>query len=193
MLIEADRSLLLIIDPQERLLPAMAEPERLKSEWLALVAAARRLAVPVLCSEHCPDALGPAVPALRAALQEAEFIRKRTFSCLASECASQQLLSPTGRHVILCGVETHVCVMQTALDLLARGQQVFVVASAVASRRANDRTAALERMVRAGAETVTFEMVLFEWLRDADHPAFRDVLTIVKDHGRTCSAPPDAR
>jgi nicotinamidase-related amidase len=169
-------------------LRAIPERERLQNEWLALLAAARRLAVPVACSEHCPESLGSAFAPLRQQLQENEILRKRTFSCLATEGARARLLMLGTRHVVLCGVETHVCVMQTAFDLLANGQQVFVVTSAVASRRHEDTTVALDRMARAGAHIVTFEMVLFEWLRGADHPAFRDGLAIIKDRDRTRSA-----
>lgn len=184
MLIEAERSLLLIVDPQERLLPAIPDRERLQREWLTLLAAARRLGVPVACSEHCPESLGPAFPELRQILQESEIIRKRTFSCLATAGAREVLLAPAARQVILCGVETHVCVMQTALDLLADQREVFVVASAVASRHDEDRAVALERIARAGGHVATVEMVLFEWLRGADHPAFRDALAIIKDRDR---------
>ncbi len=191
MLIEADRSLLLIVDPQEKLLPALADRERLQHEWLALLAAARRLAVPVACSEHCAESLGPAFAPLRHKLRADEVIAKRTFSCLATPSAWTKSLTSGARHVVLCGVETHVCVMQTASDLLVSGQQVFVVAGAVASRRHEDRTVALDRLARAGAHIVTFEMVVFEWLRGADHPALRDALAIIKDRDRMLKASAD--
>ena len=178
-LIEAKRTLLLIVDMQERLVAAIRDGEAVLDETRRLLAAARRWGIPVVSSVHCPDALGAACEALRGRWESREIMRKTVFSCLGAT-ALRCLRRPPGR-LWCAGSKTHVCVLQTVLDLLARRRQVFVVASAVSSQLEIDKTLALKRMAQSGAQIVTFDMVMFEWIRTADHPAFRDVLAMVKD------------
>jgi nicotinamidase-related amidase len=107
-------------------------------------------------------------------------LTKTAFSCLGDPALNAALLAGSRDQVLVCGLEAHVCVLQTSLDLLANGRQVYVVADAVTSRAPSNRALALDRLGRAGAQIVSLEMVLFEWLGDAADPAFRDISRLVR-------------
>lgn len=171
----ADQSVLLVIDIQERLLPAIHQGEEVVQHILWLAGVARRLGVPVLATEQYPQGLGASVQALRERLDARQFVSKEHFSALGE---GQLLEAPGGdRHQwIVTGTETHVCVQQTVLDLLAAGRRVFVVDEGVGSRRERDKALALERMRQHGADIVSREMVAFEWLQRANTADFRQVL-----------------
>ncbi|WP_416242607.1 hydrolase [Azospira sp. APE16] len=174
MLIKPDQSLLLIIDIQERLAPAIHEGEAVIAHNLWLTQVARRLAVPVLATVQYPRGLGATVPALAEMLAPEEVVEKIHFSAVADGCLDE-LPALARRQVVITGTETHVCVLQTALDLLGRGKEVFVVAEAVGSRRPEDKALALERLRQAGCVIVSREMVAFEWLHRAGTDLFRAV------------------
>lgn len=174
MLIKADQSLLLIIDIQERLAPAIHEGESVIAHNLWLTGVARRLDVPVLATVQYPRGLGATVPALAEMLAPEEVVEKIHFSAVADGCLDE-LPALARRQVVITGTETHVCVLQTALDLLGRGKEVFVVAEAVGSRRPEDKALALERLRQAGCVIVSREMVAFEWLHRAGTDLFRAV------------------
>lgn len=173
-LLRADTSALLVIDLQARLLPAIHGGARVLANSIWLVQVARRLGVPVLCSEQYPQGLGPCAPELAAVLPEDAVRTKQHFSCVAEGCFEDH---PAWRRpqLVVCGTEAHVCVLQSVLDLRARGTQVFVAADAVGSRRPSDRALALARMRCHGVEVVSREMVAFEWLHRAGTDVFREV------------------
>ena len=180
MLIEAGRSVLLVIDVQERLLPAMAEPRSVVDHCTLLAKAAARLEVPALLSEQYPKGLGPTVPDLAALVPAASIHPKLHFSCAADPGLSRRL-SEIGRpQIVIAGIETHVCVLQTALGFHARGFHCFVVADATSSRTEANKSAGLARLRADGVEVVTAEMVVFEWLGQAGTPAFRDLARLIK-------------
>jgi nicotinamidase-related amidase len=181
MLLSADDSVLLVIDVQARLLPAMAHPAPVLSRVALLMRAARRLGVPLLVTEQYPRGIGPTVPELAALATPAETVEKIDFACTAEPTVRDRLglLAPR-RQAVLCGIEAHVCVLQSALGLAAGGWQVAVVADAVGSRRDDDRDAALARLATSGVTIVTAEMVLFEWLGRAGTDAFRDLLKLIR-------------
>lgn len=169
-------SLLAIIDVQERLLAAMPEAERIVARCTRLAEAARILGVQAALTEQYPQGLGPTPPALAALLPPAT--AKMAFSC--SGCGGfDAALAPEISSVVLAGLETHVCVAQTALDLLARGIGVFVAVDAVTSRHAVDHDVALRRLEGAGTVLTTTEAVLFEWCRSAEHPQFQAIRRLV--------------
>lgn len=174
MLIDANRSVLLVVDVQERLLPAIHDGAQVLEHCLWLIRLGRRLLVPVVASEQYPQGLGRSVPAVREALPAEAFVEKVCFSCVAEDVLRALPLFERAQWVV-AGTEAHVCVQQTVLDLCAAGKQVFVVAEAVGSRRPRDRELALERMARQGAQIVSREMVAFEWLRRAGTDLFREV------------------
>ena len=174
-LMSAKRSRLVIIDFQARLMPAIHDGPRLVANAAKLVAAAKLLEVPIVMTEQNPAGLGPTVPELTEA---APAIAKMTFdSCGASDFIDAIVGDDD---LILCGCEAHVCVGQTALSLLENRRRVFVVQDAVGSRTPESKEVALRRLERRGAEIVTTEMVVFEWLRTAEHPQFRAAAKLIK-------------
>jgi nicotinamidase-related amidase len=179
MVLSPDGAVLLLIDLQERLMPVIADHEVVVARAVRLAEAATLLDVPVRATEQNPAGLGPTVPPLSGYPQAV--LAKTTFSA-AGDPGFAALL-PAGRaggEVVVAGVEAHVCVLQTVLDLLAAGRRVVWAADATGSRDPADREVAIDRARGHGAEIVTSEMVLFEWLRDARHPRFRDVHKLVK-------------
>lgn len=176
----AEESALLLIDVQARLAPAIHEVDRVTENVAKLIAGARRLEVPVLATEHCPEAIGSTLPELRAQLQDEEIYGKRHFDACA-EAGFREKVARAARHQwVLCGTEAHVCLLQAALGLRQLGAAVFVVADATGSRAEENKRLALERMRHAGCVIVTTEMVLFEWLHHADNPAFKEILRLIK-------------
>ena len=172
---------LLVVDVQEKLAPHVAHHERVEAKCAALIRAARKLSIPVLLSEHCPDRIGPAVPALRALVAREEVLAKSHFACTDEPSCLSKIRSLQRNQAVVCGMEAHVCVMQTALGLVERGFQPFLAADAIGSRRVEDLAAAIDRVRAAGGAVVSVEMTIFEWLYRADIPEFRDILAIVKD------------
>jgi nicotinamidase-related amidase len=183
MLLSRGKSQLLIVDVQAKLLPAMSD-RRVVERCIRLVRAARALAVPITVSEQYPKGLGPTVEALREAVGNAgAFLPKVEFSCAKNGPLRERLceLRRQGRpQVVIGGMETHVCVGQTAIDLEGEGFEVFVVADAVSSRTTASRKLALTRLLKTGADVVNSEMVVFEWLGKADTSEFRELLALVK-------------
>lgn len=174
MLIRADRSRLLVVDLQQKLAPAIDRGQAVVERAAWLVRAAQRMGVPVAASEQYPQGLGPTVAPIAALLPPGAVAAKQHFSCTEAGCLAAL---PGGERpqVVIAGAEAHVCVLQTALGLVAEGREVFVVADAVGSRRPSDKALALERMRARGVSIVSGEMVVFEWLREAGTALFRDV------------------
>lgn len=177
-LLSAGQSTLVIVDFQARLMPAIHDGARLVANARRLADAAGLLSVPILMTEQNPDGLGGTVAELAGA---GRVVAKMSFDACA-EPAFLEALAGDG-DLVLCGCETHVCLGQTALSLLEHKRRVVVVQDAVGSRLPESKEVALRRLERHGAEIVTTEMVLFEWLRSASHPRFREVLALVKRDG----------
>lgn len=182
MLLDRARSILVIVDVQEKLLPAISGSGRLLGRLNLLLEAARTLGVPVLVTEQYPKGLGPTVEPLRRNLPAGTMTMEKTsFSCSAAP-GFRDRLAATGRdQVVIAGIEAHVCVMQTAIELAADpARPVFVVADAVSSRRPEDARSALDRMRAAGIAILPAESTVFEWLRDAAHPVFKALQPALK-------------
>ncbi len=173
MLLDSKRSTLLVIDVQEKLLPHIADHSDVLAHCGWLVRVATRLGVPVLATEQYPHGIGATHPDLRALLPAAPR-EKLHFSCVAAGCLDADPAFAR-EQLVLCGIETHVCVLQTALELRAGNREVFVVEDAVGSRRSADKAAALARMHSHGVQIVTREMVAFEWLHESGTPTFKEV------------------
>jgi nicotinamidase-related amidase len=183
MLLHAAKSSLLLIDVQERLLPAMAMPDQVVAKSAILLEAARALAVPILASEQYPKGLGRTVEALRGPLGNGPVFEKLAFSCWRDEAMKAHLigLHEAGRpQVVMAGIEAHVCVLQTAVDLVQAGFGVFVVADAVSSRAPQSVALAVDRMRACGIAVVNAEMALFELLGRAGTPEFKAVSRLVR-------------
>jgi nicotinamidase-related amidase len=177
VLLTAKGAAVLLIDLQERLVPAIHDGNVMVARSARLAEAAALLDVPVLATEQYPKGLGHTVPELAA--YPSATLEKTAFS--ASTAAGFEDLIPAGtREIIIAGCEAHVCVMQTVLGLLGSRLRVIMAADATGSRHLADKELAIDRARQHGAEVVSTEMVLFEWLRDASHPAFRSVQKLLK-------------
>jgi nicotinamidase-related amidase len=172
-----------MIDVQAKLLPAMSD-QHVVERCIRLVRAAKTLGVPITISEQYPQGLGATVDALREALGTAgSVMTKVEFSCAKNAPLRERLLElrrQGRRQVVIGGMEAHVCVGQTAIDLENEGFEVFVAADAVSSRAKASRRLALARLLKIGADVVNTEMVVFEWLGRADTAEFRELLALVK-------------
>ena len=192
-LMSGDDTVLLVVDMQERLVPVVRNHERLAWNVGRLLAAARLLGVPAIATEQYPRGLGPTLPGIAAGLSAAGLSAagecggaipaKLTFSAYGCEVARTQLAALGRPNVLVCGIETHVCVLQTALDLGHAGYRVFLCEDAVESRSENDRRIALRRLESAGATLTTVESALFEWCYEAGTPAFKQISQLVKQTG----------
>ncbi len=182
MLIRVERSCLLVIDIQEKLLGAMHDGDVVTRNAGILLQAAARMNVPVLASEQYPQGLGPTVDAVAEHFPDASGppASKLAFSCATDQDYMDRLLPLKRKHAVIIGIEAHVCVLQTALELHDEGYRCFVVADAVASRTPQNYVLALERLNASGCEIVTTEMVLFEWLRAAGTDEFKELSKLVK-------------
>jgi nicotinamidase-related amidase len=172
-LLEKDRSALLLIDVQDRLFPHIHEHQSMLARIELLLSAASLMKIPVLATEQYPKGLGKTIAKISCAIPDLQPLEKVDFSCLAAPGFKDRLAALQRRQIVLIGIETHVCVMQTALDLIAHGEEVIVVADATGSRRALDAEIALRRLDHAGAVVMTAESVVFEWLRRAGTDAFK--------------------
>jgi nicotinamidase-related amidase len=174
-LLNAANATLVIIDFQARLMPAIDDGARMVANAGRLVEAAKRLGVPMLMTEQNPAGLGGTVPELAGA---GPTIAKMSFDSCA-ESAFLDALSGD-RELVVCGCEAHICVGQTVLSLLEHRRRVVVVQDAIGSRAPESKDAAIRRMRRDGAEIVTTEMVLFEWLKTAAHPEFKTLSRLIR-------------
>ena len=176
-LCDAKDSILLIVDPQQRLIPSIHDAGAVLHRCTQLANAARELAIPVIGTEQNPVGLGPNVAELRALCDAT--LSKFHFNAVAEPGLMAQL--PPGRAtLVVAGCEAHVCVLQTVIGLLESGRPVKLVLDAVGARHPHNRDAALARAQRLGADLVTTEMVIFEWLRSSQHPAFKKILRWVR-------------
>lgn len=181
MLITAERSSLLIVDVQEKLCPVMDDPRIVLHNGSRLMRGAARLGVPVTVTEQYPEGIGPTMVDLRDLTAPENVVHKRTFSSAADEGIVARLRQMGRPQVVVAGIEAHVCVLQTAIGFRELGYEVYVVRDACSSRRVADRDAAFARMAAAGVSVVTTEMVLFEWIGDSRHEAFREISkTLIK-------------
>jgi nicotinamidase-related amidase len=179
---DAKSSILVLVDYQARLMPAIHDAATVTANGVLLARAARALGIPVIGTEQNPTGLGTNVEQIRA---ECQLTLGKTHFDACADGLVQALhdAKPDGTQVVVAGCEAHVCLMQTSLGLLRAGKRVWVVANACGSRRPTDHSAAMGRLTQAGATIVTHEMVLFEWLGDCRNPSFKDVLKIVKEAG----------
>lgn len=170
---------LLVVDLQERLIPKIQHHDRVVDYAVRTIRFFRALERPVIWAEQYPKGLGPTVSAVAAELEGVERREKLAFGFFGDPAIATAVRLTNARQVIVVGVETHVCVLQTALGALEAGLEAYVVAEATGSRRAGDRDAALARMAAEGVRVATFEMALFETLRKAGTPEFKAATALV--------------
>jgi nicotinamidase-related amidase len=172
---------LLVVDVQERLVGAIAGNQRVVWNVRRLIDGAKLLGLPVAATQQYPEGLGPTVPELAERLGPAP--SKLTFSCGGCPGVFADLERRGIQKVLVCGIECHVCVQQTVLDLLAAGWRVYVAVDAVSSRFEIDHQTALRRMDSAGATLTTTEAALFEWCQTAGAPEFKEISRLAKETG----------
>ena len=202
MLLDAEECQLVLMDYQVRLMPAMVDAASVVANAARLAQIAALMRVPLIVTEQNPSRLGPTVEGLQAALQQARArtLSKMQFSAVEEglgEWLRPEIQAPQGnarslpkhlqkpvaaqrQSIVLAGCEAHICMLQTALDLVEDEFEVWVVTDACTSRTERNRDAAFDRLAGAGVELVTTEMVAYEWLRSAEHPAFKAMLQLVK-------------
>lgn len=179
-MLDRQSAALVVIDFQEKLLPKIQRAEAITAKAVKLIRFCRDMGIPVFWTEQYPKGLGPTVEEIARELPDQRPFDKTVFGCFGAPGFGDALEHAGRGQLLLTGIETHVCVMQTGLDALDRGFEVFVPRDAVSSRADSEYEAGLSRLARAGAEIVTTEMALFELLREAGTPEFKKVLPLLK-------------
>lgn len=180
MKLVAGRTVLVMIDIQGKLWNTMHDKSAVLENAQKLAKAMRILSVPIILTEQNPQGLGPTVPELMQCMPEVKPLPKFSFSCCQDTGFQQELSRLNRKQVILCGIESHICIYQTALELLSQGYEVQVVADAVSSRVQTNKEAALSRMQSEGVKLTVTEMAIFELLGKADSPLFKEILKVIK-------------
>ena len=178
--IEKDDAIFVAIDFQEKLMPAMADKEELEKKIVKLASGMKVLGIPTIVTQQYTKGLGATIPSVAEALGEFTPIDKTTFSCLKNEEFVSQLESLDRGTVILAGIEAHICVEQTAIQLLEDGYEVALVTDCIQSRDPRNKDIAIERMIQAGVIPTSFESVLYELLGGAKAPEFKAISALVK-------------
>jgi nicotinamidase-related amidase len=174
--IDPKRSLLLVVDLQSRLMPAIHEGERAVRNARRLIEMAGLMDIPCLFTEQNAKGLGPTVADLP--VPQGHLVHKQFFDACREDGFLDRI--PSDGHIVVAGCEAHVCVQQTVLGLLAASRRTYVVRDAIGARHPESKETAVRRLERHGAEIVTTEMVVFEWLQTAEHPRFRQAIALVK-------------
>ncbi len=173
-------AVLVVVDIQGKLAHLMFEKEILFDNVRKMIRGAQVLGIPILWAEQNPDGLGPTIRQISELIPDGKPISKLSFSCCGEDRFMQELEALRRKQVLLAGIESHVCIYQTARDLLGLDYEVHVIADAVSSRRRENREIALMRMRDMGAIITSTETVLFELLKVAEGPAFKEILDIVR-------------
>jgi nicotinamidase-related amidase len=179
-MLDAKKCCIVLIDVQEKLLRAMSNSEPVVKHCRILIQIAKALDIPVLWCQQYPKALGLTAAPLAELLQGCTPTDKMSFSCCGAPDFARKLEALDIEAAVLCGIESHVCVFQTAMDVLHQGLKVHVIADAVSSRTEENRQIGLSRMAAAGVIVSSTEMFLFELLRTAEHPKFKELAALIK-------------
>ncbi len=179
MIITPQNSIALMVDIQEKLLPHIHESKELVKNCHTLIEGLKLFEVPIIANEQYPKGLGKTDQTLAEKLEDVEFYEKESFSCCACKDTKAQLLKSKKNVAIVFGIETHICVMQTCLDLLTKNISPVVVVDCCGSRKPLDKEVALQRMVKAGVVPTTYEALLFELCKDSQNAKFKELNALV--------------
>lgn len=180
-MLDTDNSVLVIIDIQDKLIKASFSSESIVSDAIKLAKACNILSIPVIVTEQYPKGLGQTAEELKNILSnDTVFIEKTSFSATDEPEFAEKIKSTKRKQVIICGIETHICVLQTALNLIKEGNEVYVVKECCSSRNIDEHNTALELLKQYGAKIVTVEIALFQWLKTSKHPHFKEIQTLIK-------------
>lgn len=180
MALEIKNTLLTVIDIQGNLAQAMHDKESLFKATVQLIKGIKCLEIPIILTEQNPKGLGLTIPEIRELLPDVTAIPKISFSCCDEKAFMEEIKRIGKRQILISGIESHICIYQTATALLDMGYEVHIVTDAAASRDPVNKKLALKKMVRMGAELTCVEMALFELMKSAEHPMFRDIVKIIK-------------
>ena len=183
MRITAENTMCIIIDDQEKLIPTILEKEKLLENTKKLCAGLMALNIPCIVTEHYKKGLGETVPMLKEALQMPEKTKaydKITFSAYENEEIKKIITESNKKNIIICGTEAHICVLQTTIDLQNNGYQVILVEDCIGSRTQINKDGAVKRAMQEGTLITTYEAILFELVRVAGTPQFKQILNIIK-------------
>lgn len=179
MTLRTDNTACLIVDIQERLTPALHEAERFTAACTLLIQGLHALGIPMMATEQYPQGLGTTLPEIKSLLPDTPFVEKTRFSAVLPE-TEDFIRRHNAQNIVLIGAETHICMLQTALDLRAQGLNVYIPAECAASRNPANKSNGLEQMRAAGVTVGNGESLLFALLRDAKHPAFKTISKLVR-------------
>lgn len=168
------------VDVQERLFPFISNKEELEKNLITLVKGLKLHEVPMIVNEQYKKGIGETIPSLKELTDDYPHFEKTTFSCCGNVDGLAAIKASNKKFVILAGIETHVCVLQTALDLLEEGLQPVLVTDCVNSRRESDKDMAIQRLIQSGVIPTTYESLLFELTVNAKHPQFKEISKLVK-------------
>jgi nicotinamidase-related amidase len=179
-MLNLENTALVMIDIQAKLLNVMFEKEALLENAQRLIKGLQLLGIPVIVTEQNPKGLGPTQAELAQLLPNVGALPKYCFSCGQDKGFAEALSKLNRRQILLCGIEAHICVYQSALELLSQGYEVQIVTDVVSSRAAANKTLALSRLQSEGAKLTSTEMVLFELLKTAENPSFKEISRIIR-------------
>lgn len=179
-MLKTKNTALVIIDVQEKLFAHMHERERLGENLQRIIKGAQLLELPIIWCEQLPEKLGPTIEPLRTLLADAEPLAKSSFSCCGNKAFDKAIVNSNAKHILLAGIETHVCVYQTAAKLADDGYDVQVLADCTSSRTPENHGIGLHRVQASEATLTSVETALLELLRDAADPRFKDLLAVIK-------------
>jgi len=173
-------SALLIVDIQERLADLMESKAQLTKNVSILIQASEQLNIPIIYTEQVPEKIGKTISAIAQYLEKYRVIEKRCFSCYGEGTFVERLEAVSRKQIVITGIETHVCIYQTVCDLMDKNYEVQVIEDAVSSRSIANKKAALKKIEKKGAEITTTEMIIFEWLKTAEHEKFHEISKLIR-------------
>lgn len=180
MRINVEDTLFCLVDVQERLYPHMTNKDEIEKNLLTLVKGLQVHEVPFIVNEQYKKGIGETIPSLRELVDSYPHFEKTTFSCCKNEATLDAIKTTNKKVVIVAGIETHVCVLQTCIDLLEEGLTVVLVTDCCTSRKQRDTDVAFERLIQAGVIPTTYESILFELTVNAKNPVFKEISSLVK-------------
>lgn len=179
-MLETKKCALVLIDLQGKLAQLMYKKEILFANIKILIQSAKLLDIPIIYCQQCPDSLGPTIEPVAELLTDITPVNKESFSCCLNDEFNHKLNSLNKEQIIICGIETHVCVYQTAADLLSQNKAVTIVCDATSSRTEQNKQLAIDTMRQMNIKISSTEMLLFELLKSASHPQFRTIAKLIK-------------
>ena len=180
MRIKAEESLFCLVDVQERLFPHVTNKEEIEKNLITFVKGLKVLSIPFIVNEQYKKGIGETIPSLKEIVEDYPHFEKTTFSCCQNEPTLEAIKTANKKVVIVAGIETHVCVLQTCIDLLENGFKVVLVTDCCTSRKQKDTDLAIQRLVQAGVIPTTYESILFELTVNAKNPCFKEISSLIK-------------